>query len=74
MDTDLALIIGIFLAGLSIPSILSVISEGRPPRMPMILVMVAGGLILYALNMNPGGYSFDQVPDVFLRVIPRYTP
>ena len=74
MDTDLALILGIVLAGFSVPSIMSAISDRRPPRAPIILILVAGTLILYAMIAKPGGYSFAQVPDVFFSVLARFIP
>lgn len=74
MSTDLALIMGLFLAALAVPSIASALSDRRPPRMPMILILVAGALVLYALTQHPGGYSIEQVPDVFFRVIAQIMP
>ena len=72
MDTDLALILGIVLGGLSIPSILSAISETRPPRMSSLLLLAAAGLIAYAMMSRPGGYRLEQIPDVFFSVLGRF--
>ncbi|MEP3442255.1 MAG: hypothetical protein ABJN72_12330 [Sulfitobacter sp.] len=74
MDTDLALVIGIILAGFSIPSILSALSDKRAPRASAITILIAGGLILFAVQGKPGGYTFEQMPDVFVNVIARYMP
>ena len=74
MDTDLALILGIIVGGFSIPSIVSSMSDGRAPRVSMITILIAGGLILYALMTRPGGYSFEQLPDVFFGVVARFMP
>lgn len=74
MDTDLALVLGIFIAGFSLPSLVSSLSEGRPPRMAMILIALAGALVLYALVAKPGGYSVEQLPDVFFGVLGRFIP
>jgi len=74
MDTDLALILGLLIAGFSLPSLASSISDGRAPRTAMILILIAGGLILYALVGKPGGYAIDQLPDVFFSVIARIIP
>ena len=71
MDTDIALILGIVIGGFSIPSIISSMSDGRAPRVSMITILLAGGLILYALAAHPGGYRFSQIPDVFFSVIGR---
>lgn len=74
MDTDLALIMGILVAGFSLPSLASSISEGRAPRMAMILILIAGALILYALTVKPGGYTLKKLPDVFFGVVARFMP
>ena len=72
MDTDLALVIGIFLGVLSIPSVLSAMSDCRAPRASAVTILIAGGLILYAVITHPGGYTFQQIPNVFTNVIGRY--
>ncbi|MFT7596734.1 MAG: hypothetical protein ACI8R4_004074 [Paracoccaceae bacterium] len=74
MDTDLALILGILVAGFSLPSLASSISEARAPRTAMILIVIAGALVLYALTAKPGGYTMKQLPDVFFGVIARFIP
>ncbi|MEH6648104.1 hypothetical protein [Sulfitobacter sp.] len=74
MDTDLALVIGIILAALSVPSILSALSDKRAPRASAITILIAGGLILFAIQGKPGGYSLSEVPDIFVGVIARYMP
>lgn len=74
MDTDLALVIGCLLAVLSVPSFLSALSDDRPPRASALTVLIAGGLILYALTTNPGGYSFAELPDVFVSVAADFLP
>lgn len=72
MDTDLLLVIGIVLCVLSIPSLLSAYTEGRAPRMGAIAVLVGGVLIVTALSRGHS-YTFSEIPDVFYRVIGRYT-
>jgi hypothetical protein len=72
MEPDLALVLGIVIAGFSIPSILSAMSDRRAPRASALTILIGGGLILYALQSQPGGYSLNDVPDVFSRVFRRY--
>lgn len=72
MDTDLALILGLLLGGLSIPSILSAISDSRPPRVSALFLLSGAGLITYAMLQKPGGYRMDQIPDVFFSVLARF--
>lgn len=71
MDTDLALTVGIVLAVLSVPSLLSAWVDGRAPRMGAIMAVAALGLIVTALVENPGGYEFNQVPNVMLKTVMR---
>ena len=74
MDPDLALVLGIVIGGLSIPSILSAMSDSRAPRASALTILIAGGLILYAMQTNPGGYRLEQLPDTVVSVISRYLP
>ncbi|WP_366523162.1 hypothetical protein [uncultured Tateyamaria sp.] len=68
------LVLGIVLAGLSIPSMLSAISDQRAPRASAITVLIAGGLILLAIQTQPGGYRLEDIPDVFVRVVAQFIP
>lgn len=74
MDPDLALVLGIIIGGFSIPSILSAISDSRAPRASMITILIAGGLILYAVQTKPGGIALNQIPDLFVSVLGQYLP
>ena len=72
MDTELIFIIGIVLGVFSIPAIMSAFSEGRAPRVAAITVILAGGMVLWAVKENPGGYNLKEIPEIFVRVIGRY--
>lgn len=74
MDPELALVVGVIIAAFSIPSILSAFSDGRAPRASALTILIAGGLILYAIKMTPGGFALAEVPDIFVRVAGRYLP
>jgi formate-dependent nitrite reductase membrane component NrfD len=74
MTTDLALVLGIVIAGFSIPSILSAFSDRRAPRASAITTLIAGALILYAIQTKPGGYALEDVPNAFIRVVAEYIP
>jgi hypothetical protein len=74
MDTDLALILGLVVAGLAVPSVMSALSDRRAPRASMVTILIAGAMILYAVTSKPGGYEISQVPDVFFSVLSRYLP
>ena len=69
MTPDAALFAGLVLAALSIPSMFSAYSENRAPRVSAVLVLTAGGLILWAFRTKPGGYTPEQLPDAFFTVL-----
>lgn len=71
IDSDLILVIGIILAVLSIPAMLSAFSESRAPRAPIVTILIAGAMILYAVKTHPGGYAISDVPHVFFEVVGR---
>lgn len=72
MDTDLLLTIGIVLIVLTLPSLLSAWTEGRPPRIGAIMLIAAAALIVVAITGRPGGYAFNEVPQTMLTVFSRY--
>ena len=72
MDNDTTLVVGLVLGVLAIPSIVSALSEGRAPRVAAIVAMVAGGLMVWAINgkaATGSPYRFQDLPDVVYRVI-----
>ncbi|PWG16845.1 hypothetical protein [Salibaculum griseiflavum] len=72
MDPDLMLVVGLVVAGFSIPSIMGALADGRVPRAASIAVLVGGGLIALAVNQNPIGYKIEDIPSVFVEVVGRY--
>lgn len=71
-DADLFLTLGTVLLVLSVPSLLSAWAESRAPRFGAVMVIGGIGLIVAALMTNPGGYAFNQVPGVIIRVVARF--
>jgi hypothetical protein len=69
MRFDLFLVLGLAIIIISIPSIISAISERRSPRLIAIVLLIGGGLVGYAVTQKPGGYTLQEVPDAFLRVV-----
>ncbi len=72
MDTDLMLVVGLFICALAIPSLLSAFAESRPPRSGAIMVLIGGVLLATALTQKPSGYTFAEVPNVVFKVIGRF--
>lgn len=69
MTPDLILVIGIVLGVFSVPAIVSAISDRRPPRVAALVLIAAGCLVVWAIQKKPGGYSLNDVPQAFVRVI-----
>ncbi|MQY42474.1 hypothetical protein GG681_07450 [Epibacterium sp. SM1969] len=69
MDPDLCLVVGLALGLLSVPALLSAISDSRAPRSGGLTLLAAAGLVAYAVMQKPGGYSLEEIPDVVLGVI-----
>ena len=69
MNNDQMLVIGIVLCALSLPSLLAAYSEARASRAGAIILLIGGVLVVVALSRQPSGYTFAEIPDVFVRVI-----
>ena len=69
MDADTTFVIALVLGVLAIPAIVSAVSDGRTPRVATIVIMIAGGLMIYAINEKEGGYRISDVPKVVYKVI-----
>lgn len=69
MDPDVALVIGLVLAVFSIAGMVSAFSNGQAPRASAITVLIAGGLVLLAINAKPSGYTLQDIPEAFARVV-----
>jgi formate-dependent nitrite reductase membrane component NrfD len=68
MSIDQVLVIGIIICALAIPSLLAAFADSRPPRAGAIMILIGGALLVYALTTKVGGYTFDKLPHVFVRV------
>ncbi|PVA09869.1 hypothetical protein DC366_12210 [Pelagivirga sediminicola] len=69
MTPDLILVIGIVLGVFSVPSIISALSDRRPPRVAALVLIASGCLIVWAIQKKPSGYALRDVPNAFVRVI-----
>lgn len=73
MDPDVWFVAGVVIGVFSIPAIVSAFADGRAPRAPAMMIIIAGLMIGYAIQQRPGAYGFDTLPDVFVRVVAKYT-
>ncbi|MFT6022033.1 MAG: hypothetical protein ACI9PY_000138 [Ascidiaceihabitans sp.] len=72
MSPDIAMVVGLVIAGFSIPSAMSALSDSRAPRASAVTILIAGGLIIYAIRTRPGGYSLEDLPEAFVRVVAQF--
>ena len=72
MDPDLFFVLGGALVFLMIPTILSAIIDGRTPRTPALVALIAGIMIFFAVSERPGSYSVRTYLDTAARVIGKY--
>lgn len=73
VDLDLIFVLGVCLAVLILPAIVSAILDGRTPRTPALLLVISALMIGYAAFEKPSAYTLSNIPDVFANVIARYT-
>ena len=73
MTSDLSLVAGICLFALSLPSFLNAYTHGRSPRVAALFAVIGLGLIVYANSARIGGYSVQEIPAAFSRVIGQFT-
>ena len=73
MDPDTFFVIGLALGVLSIPAVVSAVSNGERPRIATITLMIAGGLIVWAISSKPGGYPIESIPKVVAKVVSNFT-
>lgn len=72
MPYDLYMSIGITILALAIPSALSAWIDARAPRVSALLILVGGGMMVYAERTKPGGYALGDIPTSFITVIGHY--
>ncbi|MDP3960866.1 MAG: hypothetical protein Q8Q26_12555 [Pseudorhodobacter sp.] len=71
IDPDLALVSGLGLAALAIPSLAAAYADRRPPWLAVVLLVTAAALVVLAIMAAPQGYALHDVPQVFYDVIGR---
>ncbi len=69
MTFEITLIIGGILAVLSVVAVLSALIEGRRPRVASVVVVISGGLLVWAGIQAPPGFGIADVPLVFVTVV-----
>ncbi len=69
---DLYLTIGSVILVFAIPSVVSAFSDRHTPRAAAIMVLIGGGLTLWAVTQKPGGYVLTEIPEIYVQVVGHY--
>ncbi|MFP7569917.1 hypothetical protein [Marivita sp. S2033] len=73
MDPDTLFVMGLGIGVLSIPAVVSSITKGQRPRVATITLMIAGGMVVYAMSQKPGGYKLEAIPAIVSKVVNSFT-
>ncbi len=69
MLADVLFVIGLVVAGMSLPAMISAFSKSEPPRVAAVAAVIGGALVVAAITMHPGGYRAQDIPAVVGRVL-----
>ncbi|WP_298360388.1 hypothetical protein [uncultured Litoreibacter sp.] len=72
ITNEFILVFGIVIGVLAIPAIMSAWMDGSAPRVASFAVVISGAMIVYAIYNTPGGYSVNELPDIFTRVVASF--
>ena len=68
MSDDVMFVVGLGLLIVSLPVIISAITDRKLPILGIVLVIVGSVAITTAVARNPGGYSVYDIPEIVGRV------
>ncbi|MEM7719517.1 MAG: hypothetical protein AAF222_09950 [Pseudomonadota bacterium] len=66
---DLIMCLGVLAIFLAFPAAVGSFSRGAPPRQAIVSLMIGGSMVLYANSSRPGGYSIEEMPSLFVKVL-----
>ncbi|EPX79597.1 hypothetical protein [Salipiger mucosus] len=69
MTPDQFLVLGLCLAVIAVPAIISAWSDRRAPRVGSVVLLAGLALVLHAIVNKPGGYELAALPGVLFGVI-----
>ncbi len=73
MADDYLIVFGALAVLFALPGLLNAYSGGRPPGVWAVLLIAGVASVAVVLMQNPTTYSFDSLPDAFVRVFARLT-
>ncbi len=72
LATEFILVCGIVIGVFAVPSMFRAAIDGNPPRAAAFAIVVAGGMIVYAVYTTPGGFAVNELPEIFARVVKSF--
>jgi hypothetical protein len=69
MSFESLLVLGLVLLALSGVALLNALVESRPPRVAAMVVVIAGGLILWAVLKTAHPLGWEDIPRAFVSVV-----
>lgn len=72
MDPDVALVVGTFLAVVSIPSLISALADRRLPWAGLFSLIAGAAMIFWIYRDDIFAFLPQHIPEAFVRVIARY--
>lgn len=69
MSPEHLLVLGLFLAVIAVPAMLSAHSDNRPPLVGAVVAVAAVAVLLHGHARQPGGYRLADIPDAVYGVI-----
>ena len=72
MDFDLIFVIGVTLLAFALPALASAYADWRFPRLALLMIVIGGGSVAYAMQENPGAYTLRTIDDTIITVLGRY--
>lgn len=72
MDPDTIFVVGLFLAIMSVPSMVSAWSDGHVPRVASVVAILGGAMMVWAHSQQIGGYTFDEIPHLIVKVVGKF--
>ncbi len=72
MDLDLIFVVGVALLAFAIPALASAYADWRFPRLAVLMIVIGGVAVAYAMQENPGAYGLRTIDDAIVTVLGRY--
>ncbi len=69
MSTDIILVLGSFLAVISVPSLISALVDRRLPWVGVLVLIVGCGLVYSVYREDLNAFRWQDIPEAVVRVV-----